>query len=82
VPKKCRQLLRIPDAVKYLSSVVTERTVRGWVWKEQIETVRIGGVVCIPVEALDDMIQRGARPRSRTRTADNLTAGQRKSVKA
>jgi excisionase family DNA binding protein len=60
--KKCGALLRIPEAVKYLNSVISDKTLRGWVSKKRIEVVRIGGVVCIPVEALDRMIEHGRVP--------------------
>jgi excisionase family DNA binding protein len=54
-----RRLYRIPQAVEYLGGVVTEKTVRAWVWRRQIDVVRIGRVVCIPQEALDRLIERG-----------------------
>lgn len=63
--KKCRRLLRIPDAVDYLDKTVTAATIRGWIWRKEIDHVRIGGVVCIPVEALDQLIERGRVPASR-----------------
>jgi len=63
--KRCRKLLRIPDAVEYLSGTVTASTIRGWIWRKQIETVRLGGVICIPVEALDRLIERGRIPATR-----------------
>lgn len=60
--KRCRRLLRIPDAVEYLNQTVTASTIRGWIWRKQIEHVRIGGVVCISSDALDQMIERGRVP--------------------
>ncbi len=60
--KRCRRLLRIPDAVEYLSRAVTASTIRGWIFRKQIEHVRIGGAVCIPSDALDRMIERGRVP--------------------
>jgi len=63
--KQCRKinrkprLLRIPQAVAYLDHVIKERTMRQWIFHGKIESVRIGGAVCIPVEALDALIERG-----------------------
>jgi excisionase family DNA binding protein len=60
--KTCRKLLRIREAVQYVDGVVTEKTFRQWIWKRKIETVRIGGTVCIPAEALDALIEAGRVP--------------------
>jgi len=60
--KRTKKLLRVPDAVAYLDNVVSQAAVRGWILRDEIETVRVGGRVCIPVEALDRMIERGTRP--------------------
>ena len=57
-----RQLLRIPQAVDYLQGIITARTLRQWVWRRKIETVRIGNAVCIPVDVLDTLIARGTTP--------------------
>jgi len=63
--KQCRtikrkpRLLRIPDAVAYLDNVIKERTMRQWIFHGKIESIRVGGAVCIPVEALDALIERG-----------------------
>jgi excisionase family DNA binding protein len=79
--KRTRKLLRVPEAVAYLDNVVGQPAVRGWILRGEIETVRVGGRVCIPVEALDRMIERGTRPcRTPNRRADTLTSGRRKGL--
>jgi excisionase family DNA binding protein len=60
------KLLRIADAAEYLDGVVTPATLRQWVWRGQIDVVRIGRVVCIPQEALDRLIERGSAPARET----------------
>ncbi len=60
--KAPRKLLRIPQAVEYMGGVITAATLRQWIWLRKIETVRLGRVVCIPVEALDEVIERGTMP--------------------
>ncbi len=65
--KQCRKskrmekprLLRIPQAVEYLDNVVKVGTLRAWVFQGKLDSVRIGGAVCIPVAALDALIERG-----------------------
>jgi|HubBroStandDraft_4_1064222.scaffolds.fasta_scaffold770047_2 excisionase family DNA binding protein len=62
--KKAKQmrkprLLRIPQAVEYLDNVVKVGTLRAWIFQGKLDTVRVGGAVCIPVEALDALIERG-----------------------
>jgi excisionase family DNA binding protein len=65
--KRCRaiklkhkpRLLRVPQAVEYLDGCVTESTLRQWIFHRKIESVRIGGSVCIPVAVLDALIERG-----------------------
>lgn len=54
-------LLRVPQAAAYLDNVITVRTLRQWIFAKKIESVRIGGAVCIPVHALDSLIERGKR---------------------
>jgi len=81
--KNSRKLLRVPQVVQYLDGVAKESTVRGWILREEIDVVRIGnGVVCIPVEALEDMIQRGSCPCRSPRPANSRTTTRRKSVSA
>ena len=60
--KTRRRLLRIPAAAEYLGGTVTVATLRQWVWTRKIETVRIGRAVRIPVDALDELIERGTVP--------------------
>jgi excisionase family DNA binding protein len=57
--KRKRRLLRIPQAVEYLDRVIAEGTLRQWIFHGKIEVVRIGGAVCIPADALDELIERG-----------------------
>jgi excisionase family DNA binding protein len=42
-----------------LDHVITERTLRQWIFHGKIASVRIGGAVCVPTEALDALIERG-----------------------
>jgi len=57
------RLLRIPQAADYLDNVVTVGTLRAWIFQGKLDTVRVGGAVCIPVEALDRLIERGKAAR-------------------
>jgi excisionase family DNA binding protein len=57
-----RKLLRIKQAVAYVNGVVTEKTLRDWIWRRKIEVVRVGRCVCVSEDALDAIIQRGTRP--------------------
>jgi hypothetical protein len=57
--RKCRRLLRIPQAVAYLDHVVTPATIRGWILRRKIEYIRLNGVVCIPADVLDAMVEGG-----------------------
>ena len=57
-----RKLLRIPQAVDYLGGIVTASTLRRWVWQRKVDAIRIGNAVCIPVDALDALIERGTVP--------------------
>lgn len=69
--KQCRatnrtrkpRLLRIPQAVEYLDNVVKEGTLRAWIFQGKLDAVRVGGAVCIPIEALDRLIERGKMAR-------------------
>jgi excisionase family DNA binding protein len=54
---KRSKLLRVPQAAEYLNGIVSEKTLRSWIFLKKIDVVRIGGAVCIPVEALDKMIE-------------------------
>jgi len=57
-----RKLLRIKQAVDYMNGVVTEKTLRDWIWRRKIEVVRVGRCVCVSQDALDAVIQRGTVP--------------------
>jgi excisionase family DNA binding protein len=57
-----RKLLRIKQAVAYVNGVVTEKTLRDWIWRRKIEVVRVGRCVCVSQDALDAIIQRGTLP--------------------
>lgn len=61
-PRTQRRLLRIPQAVEYVGGAIKAATFRQWIWRRQIETVRIGRAVCIPQEALDKLIEQGTVP--------------------
>lgn len=57
-----RRLLRVPEAVEYLDGVIKEKTLRTWIHNRKIEFVRMNGVVLVPADALDALIQRGTFP--------------------
>jgi len=61
--KRKRRLLCIPAACEYLDGVITPGTMRQWVFHGKIESVRVGGAVCIPSDALDRLIKRGEAAR-------------------
>lgn len=52
--------LTIPEAANYLG--VQPSTIRQWVWRRRIDTVRIGRLVRIPRQALDRVVEEGTRP--------------------
>lgn len=52
--------LTIQEAANYLG--VRPSTIRQWVWRRQIDVVRIGRCVRIPQEACDRIIERGTLP--------------------
>jgi excisionase family DNA binding protein len=56
------RLYRIPQAQEYLGGVVSIKTLRDWVWRGAIDSVRLGRVVCIPEDALERLIAEGTRP--------------------
>lgn len=37
-------------------------TVRSWIWKRQIEYIKVSGAVRIPAEEVQRVIERGTRP--------------------
>jgi excisionase family DNA binding protein len=57
-----RRLYRLPAAVEYLGGAIKLSTLRQWVWRRQIDVVRVGRIVCIPQEALDKIIEQGFMP--------------------
>jgi len=57
-----RRLHRIPSAVEYLNGVISAKTLYQWVWRRKIDVVRIGGMVCIPEDALDRLIESNTTP--------------------
>ena len=59
---KQRRLHHIDSAVEYLSGIITAKTLRSWIWRRQIETVRIGGRVSIPEDVLDKLIEDNTTP--------------------
>jgi excisionase family DNA binding protein len=61
-PQSTRKLFRVPAARDYLGGVITESTLRQWIWRRQIESVRVGRAVCIPQSALDELIERNTTP--------------------
>jgi excisionase family DNA binding protein len=54
------RLLTVEEAAERLSLSLS--TLRIWVWKRRIDTVRIGKSVRISEAVLDDLIRRGTRP--------------------
>jgi excisionase family DNA binding protein len=61
-PRKQRRLHHIESAVEYLSGAIKKKTLEDWIWRRQIETVRIGRRVCIPEDALDRLIESSTTP--------------------
>ncbi len=55
-----RKLLTTAEAAAELG--LAERTVRQWIWRRKIDTVRIGRCVRVPAAACDALIERGLRP--------------------
>lgn len=60
--KAPRRLFRIPEASEYVGGAIKPATLRQWIWRRKIESVRIGGAVCIPQDALDRLIEQGTSP--------------------
>jgi excisionase family DNA binding protein len=61
VMKPCRKsrLYRVREAVRYLDGAITEGTMRQWIFHRKISVVRIGARVCIPQDALDQILTTG-----------------------
>ena len=68
-PRPRRELFRIHAACTYLGNTVTEDTLRAWVFRRQIEAVHIGRAVCIPKDALDELIEKGTVPARKKKAA-------------
>lgn len=68
------RLLRIRKALQYLDNVVSEGTLRNWICAGRISVVRIGGVVCISTDVLDELI---SGDRSSTNESAKLQSGAR-----
>ena len=68
-----RRLLRIKQAREYLNNVISEKTLRDWIWRKKVETVRVGRCVCICADSLDAIVAHGTMPVS---TASNVSAGE------
>lgn len=54
------KLLTVNEAAHQLG--VKPATVRSWIWKRQIEYVKVSRSVRIPAEAVKKMIERGTVP--------------------
>jgi hypothetical protein len=66
------RLLRIPKALRYLDNVVTEGTLRNWICAGRIPVVRIGGIICISTDVLDDLKLHGGARRDRIKATASL----------
>jgi len=57
----CRKikLFRVHEAVRYLDDAITEGTMRQWIFHRRIDTVRVGGRVLVPQDALDNLVAAG-----------------------
>jgi excisionase family DNA binding protein len=61
-------MLTIEEAAKVLG--VKSSTIRSWVWKRQIEFVKISRSVRIPDKVIERLILSGTRPALGTRRGD------------
>jgi hypothetical protein len=61
-PRTQRRLHRISSAVSYLNGAVCAKTLRQWIWRRQIEVVKIGRTVCVAEDVLDRLIEQGTIP--------------------
>ncbi len=68
---KCRttktrpQLLRVPQAARYLDNMIAVGTLRNWICAGRIPVIRIGRNVCIKTSVLDELIEGRAQEVSR-----------------
>lgn len=60
IKHQSQRRLTITEAADYLG--VRPSTVRQWVWRRRIDTVRIGRLVRIPQAALDKIVEEGTTP--------------------
>lgn len=65
VKQQSQRRLTIDGAPDYLG--VKPSTIRQWVWRRQIDVVRIGRCVRIPQDACDRIIERGTTPAQESR---------------
>jgi excisionase family DNA binding protein len=70
-------MLTVDEAAKRLG--VRPSTIRSWLWKRQIEFVKISRSVRIPADVIDRLIVAGTRPalgtESRVTATSNVFAG-------
>ncbi len=62
------ELMTVSEAAEYLG--LSARWVRRAIFEGRIEYVKLGRLVRIPRAALDDLVERGRRPRASDRLAD------------
>jgi excisionase family DNA binding protein len=58
--ERIMRLLNVTEAADRLG--LSTATVRAWIWKREIEVVRLGRSVRIKEETLEDLIERGTTP--------------------
>jgi excisionase family DNA binding protein len=54
------RLLTVPEAAERLG--LKPKTIRFWVWRRQIETVRVGRAVRISEHVVNQLIEQGTLP--------------------
>ena len=56
-----RRLLRVPEAHRYILKThgirLSEKTLRQWVFLRKVASTRIGGMVFIQADSLDEMVR-------------------------
>jgi hypothetical protein len=56
-----KRLMRVPEAHRYLQMAhgvrLSEKTLRQWVFLRKVASTRVGGMVYIQAESLDEMVQ-------------------------
>ncbi len=58
--KDIQRLLTVAQAARELA--IRPKTVRQWIWRRRIVSVRVGRCVRIPADAVDALIERGTVP--------------------